>query len=61
MTKVVIFFAIGMIIGLMFTGYGVVGKIRNKHDDLGAAMWCWMGVLIVNTVAAITSILLKYY
>lgn len=61
MTKVVIFFAIGTIIGLIFTGYGVIGRIRKKHEDLDAAFWCGVGALIVNAVAAITSILLKHY
>lgn len=61
MTKIIIFFAIGTIIGLIFTGYGVVGVIRKKHEYLDASFWCWVGVLIVNAVAAITSILLKHY
>lgn len=61
MAKIIIFFAIGTIIGFIFTGYGVVGVIRKKHEYLDASLWCGIGALIVNTVAAITSILLKHY
>lgn len=61
MTKIIIFWAVGIIIGLAFTGYGVVGRIRHKHEDLDAAFWCWVGVVIVNAVAHITAILLRHY
>lgn len=61
MTKIIIFWAIGIIIGFIFTGYGVVGKIRNKHDDLDAAFWCGVGALIVNATNAIFLPLLRNY
>ena len=61
MTKIIIFFAVGTIIGLAFTVYGVVGVIRKKHEDLDAAFWCGLGALIVNAVAHITAILLRHY